>query len=214
MEHDLLPDKYGGDTVTVNVSAKKRTGLDELLEMILLVADMQELKANPDHPASGIIIEAELSRGRGAVATALVQDGTLREGDFLIAGTSSGRVRALFDDRGERVKAAGPSMPVEVLGLTEVPQAGDRFDVIENMQQGKAIVEGRRMSESERRVHRVTLESLHDLLEQGEVKDLNVIVKADVQGTAEAIADSVRRLTSKEVAVNILRIASGDISGK
>jgi translation initiation factor IF-2 len=212
MEHELVPDKYGGDTVTVNVSAKKRTGLDELLEMILLVADMQELKANPDHPASGIIIEAELSRGRGAVATALVQDGTLREGDYIIAGTSSGRVRALFDDRGERVKAAGPSMPVEVLGLTEVPQAGDRFDVVEDMQEGKSIVENRRLSETERRIHRVTLESLHDLLEQGEVKDLNVIIKADVQGTAEAIADSVRRLTSKEVAVNVLRIASGDIS--
>lgn len=212
MEHDLIPDKYGGDTVTVAVSAKKRSGLEELLEMILLVADMQELKANPDAPASGVIIEAELSRGRGAVATALVQNGTLREGDFLVAGGAAGRVRALFDDRGARVKAAGPSMPVEVLGLDEVPQAGDRFEAVEDIQSAKNIVESRRLIEQERRGHRVTLESLHDLLEQGEVKDLNVIVKADVQGTAEAIAEQVRKLTSKEVQVRVLRISSGDIS--
>jgi translation initiation factor IF-2 len=212
MEHDLVPDKYGGDTVTVSVSAKKRTGLEELLEMILLVADMQELKANPDAPASGVIIEAELSRGRGAVATALVQNGTLREGDYLVAGGAAGRVRALFDDRGARVKAAGPSMPVEVLGLDEVPQAGDRFEATEDIQAAKTIVESRRLIEQERRGHRVTLESLHDLLEQGEVKDLNVIVKADVQGTAEAIAEQVRKLTSKEVQVRVLRVSSGDIS--
>jgi translation initiation factor IF-2 len=210
MEHSLLPDKYGGDTVTVNVSAKKRTGLDELLEMILLVADMADLKANPDRPASGTIIEAELSRGRGAVATALVQNGTLHEGAFIVAGSASGRVRALFDDRGQRVKAAGPSMPVEVLGLDEVPQAGDRFEVVEDSQSAKVLVEQRKLEIVGR--GRVTLESLHDLLEQGEVKELNVIVKADVQGTAEAIADQVRKLTSQEVQVKVVRTASGDIT--
>jgi translation initiation factor IF-2 len=212
MEHDLLPDKYGGETVTVNVSAKKRTGLDELLEMILLVADMLDLKANPDKSAQGVIIEAELSRGRGAVATALVENGTLREGDFIVAGSASGRVRALFDDRGERVKAAGPSMPVEVLGLDEVPQSGDRFEVVEDMQAVKVLVEQRKMQAGDRRQHHVTLESLHDMLEKGEVKELNVIVKADVHGTAEAIAEQVKKLTSNEVQVRVLRTASGDIS--
>lgn len=212
MEHELVAEKYGGDTVTVEVSAKKRVGLDQLLEMILLVADVLELKANPDGPAQGLIVEAELSRGRGAVATALVQNGTLHEGDYIVAGTCQGRVRALFDDRGERVKAAGPSMPVEVLGLDEVPAAGDRFEVADDIQAGKAIAEERRLVETDKFRHRVTLESLHDLLEQGEVKELNVIIKADVQGTAEAIAESVKRLSNKEVAVRVLRTASGDIS--
>ncbi len=210
MEHGLVPDKYGGETVTVNVSAKKRTNLDELLEMILLVSDILDLRANPDRSAVGVIVEAELSRGRGAVATALVQNGTLREGDFIVAGSASGRVRALFDDRGGRVKAAGPSMPVEVLGLDEVPQAGDRFEVVEGTQEARVLVETRR--EQDKRGHHVTLESLHDMLETGEVKELNVIVKADVQGTAEAIGESVRKLSGGEVAVRVLRTASGDIS--
>ncbi|MBX9952440.1 MAG: translation initiation factor IF-2 [Candidatus Obscuribacterales bacterium] len=212
MEHGILPDKFGGDTVTVNVSAKKRTGLDELLEMILLVSEIQDLKANPEKPAAGVIIEAELSRGKGAVATALVQTGTLREGDLLIAGTASGRVRALFDDRGQRVKAAGPSMPVEVLGLDDVPLAGDRFEVVSDMQIQKQIVDARKAERGDRRPHHVTLESLHDMLATGEVKELNIIVKADVQGTAEAIAEQVRKLTSNEVAVRVLRTSSGDIS--
>ncbi|MBX9686394.1 MAG: translation initiation factor IF-2 [Candidatus Obscuribacterales bacterium] len=212
MEHGLLPDRFGGETVTVNVSAKKRTGLDELLEMILLVADMQDLKANPEKSASGVIVEAELHRGKGAVATALVQNGTLRMGDILVAGSVFGRVRALLDDRGQQVRAAGPSMPVEVLGLPEVPQAGDRFEVFEDLQQAKQMAEQRKQAEFERRNHRVTLESLHELVEQGEVKDLNIIVKADVLGTAEAIADQVRKLTTKEVNVRVLRAATGDIS--
>jgi translation initiation factor IF-2 len=211
MEHELLPDVFGGDTVTVNVSAKKRTGLDELLEMIILVADMQDLKANPDRPAQGVIVEAELSRGKGAVATALVQSGTLREGDYIVAGRIGGRVRALFDDRGHRVKAAGPSMPVEVLGLDEVPQAGDVFEVVVDIQAQKTLVEERRDTEV-RRAHHVTLESLHDLVERGEVKELNVIIKADVQGTAEAIADSVRKLSDEFVQIRVLRAASGEIS--
>jgi translation initiation factor IF-2 len=212
MEYGLLAEKYGGATVTCEVSAKKRTGLNELLEMILLVADVGELKANPDKPASGVIIEAELSRGRGPVATALVENGTLREGDIIVAGTASGRVRALHDDRGARVKAAGPSMPVEVLGLDEVPQAGDRFEVVSDLQIQKQLVESRKLGLVERRNHHVSLESLHDMLQRGEVKDLNVIVKADVQGTAEAIADSVRKLSGNEVQVRVLRTASGDIS--
>ncbi len=211
-EHGLLSDRYGGDTVTVNVSAKKRTGLDELLEMILLVSDMQNLKANPEQPASGTIIEAELSRGRGAVATALVQNGMLHEGDIIVAGSKSGRVRALFDDRGQRVKAAGPSMPVEVLGLDEVPQAGDSFEVVEDMQVGRALVEQRKLTDTSHFQQHVTLESLHDLLEQGSVKELNVIIKADVQGTAEAIADQVSKLSGLQVQVNVVRVASGSIT--
>jgi translation initiation factor IF-2 len=211
MNYGLLAEKYGGATVTCEVSAKKRTGLNELLEMILLVADVEDLKANPDKPAIGVIIEAELSRGKGAVATALVENGTLREGDLIVAGSASGRVRALFDDRGQRVKAAGPSMPVEVLGLDEVPQAGDRFEVVPDLTTSKAMVESRKLGIGPTRGH-VTLESLHDLLERGEVKDLNVIVKADVQGTAEAIAESVKKLSGNEVQVRVLRTASGDIS--
>jgi translation initiation factor IF-2 len=211
MNYGLLAEKYGGATVTCEVSAKKRTGLNELLEMILLVADVEDLKANPDKPAVGVIIEAELSRGKGAVATALVENGTLREGDLIVAGSASGRVRALFDDRGQRVKAAGPSMPVEVLGLDEVPQAGDRFEVVADLTASKAMVESRKLGIGPSKGH-VTLESLHDLLERGEVKDLNVIVKADVQGTAEAIAESVKRLSGNEVQVRVLRTASGDIS--
>lgn len=212
MEHGILPDRFGGETVTVNVSAKKRTGLDELLEMILLVADMQDLKANPERPASGTIIEAELHRGKGSVATALVQNGTLRMGDIIVAGSSYGRVRALLDDRGQQVRAAGPSMPVEVLGLPEVPLAGDKFEVCTDLQYAKQLAEQRKVLEQDKRNHRVTLESLHDLLEQGEVKDFNIIVKADVQGTAEAIGDQIRKLSTKEVNVRVLRTASGDIS--
>lgn len=212
MEHGLVPEDLGGETVCVNVSAKKRTNLDQLLEMILLVADIQDLRANPDRPAQGVIIEAELSRGRGAVATALVENGTLREGDFIVAGTKSGRVRALFDDRGQRVKAAGPSMPVEVLGLDEVPSAGEQFEVVGDGQAVKVLVEKRKNMGADRRHYHVTLESLHDMLSTGEVQELNVIIKADVQGTAEAIADSVRRLSGLEVQVRVLRTASGDIS--
>jgi len=212
MEHGLVAEDYGGDTVTVKVSAKKKQNLDLLLEMILLVADMQDLKANPERPAEGVIIEAELSRGKGAVATALVENGTLREGDFIVAGSKSGRVRALFDDRGQRVKAAGPSMPIEVLGLDEVPQAGDRFEVVEDGQAAKTLVEERKSFESERRGYHVTLESLHDMLRKGDIRELAVIIKADVQGTAEAIAESVKKLSTEEVAVRVLRTASGDIS--
>lgn len=158
MKHDLIAEKYGGETVTVEVSAKKRIGLDNLLEMILLVSDILDLKANPEKPAEGVIVEAELSRGKGAVATALVENGTLREGDFIVAGSKCGRVRALFDDRGQRVKAAGPSMPVEVLGLDEVPLAGDRFEVVSDAQGMKILAESRKLLET-RGQHHVTLES-------------------------------------------------------
>ncbi|MBZ0187872.1 MAG: translation initiation factor IF-2, partial [Candidatus Obscuribacterales bacterium] len=144
MEHELVSENFGGETVTVNVSAKQRTGLDELLDMILLVADLQDLRANPDKSASGVIVEAELSRSKGAVATALVQNGTLREGDYIVVGSTGGRVRALFDDRGHRVKAAGPSMPVEVLGIDSVPQAGDKFEVVNDIQLMKGLVEDRK----------------------------------------------------------------------
>lgn len=212
MEHGLLAEKFGGDTVTVEVSAKKKTGLDELLSMILLVSEILDLKANPDRSAEGVIIEAELSRGKGPVATALIENGTLREGDFIVAGSASGRVRALHDDRGQRVKAAGPSMPVEVLGLDAVPQSGDRFQVVDDAQAQRALVEQRKLAQGDRRPHHVTLESLHDMLKTGEMKDLNVIVKADVHGTAEAIAEQVKKLSGNEVQVRVLRAATGDIS--
>ena len=212
MEHGVLSDRFGGDTVTCNVSAKKREGLEELLEMILLVADILDLKANPDKLASGVIIEAEKSRQKGAVVTALVENGTLREGDIIVAGIQSGRVKALSDDHGRRVKAAGPSMPVEVLGLDEVPMAGDKFEVVADLTASKALLELNRAAYGDRKSQHVTLESLHDLLERGEVRDLNVIVKADVQGTAEAIAEQIRKLSGNEVQVRVLRTASGDIS--
>jgi translation initiation factor IF-2 len=173
---------------------------------------VQDLRANPDKPATGSIVEAELSRGKGAVATALVANGTLREGDVIVAGSAWGRVRALFDDRGERVKAAGPSMPVEVLGLKEVPQAGDRFEVVADEPTARELAEKRKDQEVDVRRHHVTLESLHDMMESGEVKELNIIVKADVQGTAEAIAEQLVKLSGKEVVVRVLRTASGDIS--
>jgi translation initiation factor IF-2 len=211
MEHSLVAEKYGGDVVTCEVSAKKRIGLDHLLEMILLVSDILDLKADPGKPATGFIVEAELSKGRGPVATALVENGTMREGDFIVAGSKVGRVRALFDDRGQRVKGAGPSMPVEVLGFNEVPQAGERFQVVEDAQKQRELAEAFKGQESKFN-HHVSLETLHDMLEKGEVKDLNVIVKADVQGTAEAIADQIRKLTGSEVQVRVLRTASGDIS--
>jgi translation initiation factor IF-2 len=212
MEHGVLSDRFGGDTVTCNVSAKKRQGLEEMLEMILLVADILDLKANPDKLASGVIIEAEKSRQKGAVVTALVEKGTLREGDIIVAGVQSGRVKALSDDHGRRVKAAGPSMPVEVLGLDEVPMAGDKFEVVADLAASRALLELNRAAYGDRKGHHVTLESLHDLLERGEVRDLNVIVKADVQGTAEAIAEQIRKLSGNEVQVRVLRTASGDIS--
>jgi translation initiation factor IF-2 len=212
MEHGVLSDRFGGDTVTCNVSAKKREGLEELLEMILLVADILDLKANPDKLASGVIIEAEKSRQKGAVVTALVENGTLREGDIIVAGVQSGRVKALSDDHGRRVKAAGPSMPVEVLGLDEVPMAGDKFEVVADLAASKVLLELNRATYGDRKSQHVTLESLHDLLERGEVRDLNVIVKADVQGTAEAIAEQIRKLSGNEVQVRVLRTASGDIS--
>ena len=212
MEHGVLSDKFGGDTVTCNVSAKKREGLEDLLEMILLVADILDLKANPDKMASGVIIEAEKSRQKGAVVTALVENGTLREGDIIVAGVQSGRVKALSDDHGRRVKAAGPSMPVEVLGLDEVPMAGDKFEVVADLKAAAALLELNKIAYGDRKTHHVTLESLHDLLERGEVRDLNVIVKADVQGTAEAIAEQIRKLSGNEVQVRVLRTASGDIS--
>lgn len=212
MEHGVLADKFGGDTVTVPVSAKKRTGLDELLEMILLVADMQDLKANPERAATGYVIESELNRLKGAVATVLVQNGTLREGDFIVAGNAMGRVKKLLDDHGQEVKAAGPSMPVEVLGLDISPAAGERFEVAESQQAAKLLVDERKNQEADRRVHRVTLESLHDMVESGETQELDIIIKADMQGSAEAIADQVRKLASKEVGVRVLRTAVGGVS--
>ena len=214
-DRSLLAEDWGGDTVTVQVSAKAKTNLDGLLEMILLVADMQDLKANPERPAMGNVLEAKLDRGRGPVATVLVRNGTLRVGDFFICGSVFGKVRALFDDRGQAVREAGPSIPVEVLGLDSLPEVGDSFQVVTDTAKAKQIViyrESKAREDSMSRGSRVTLEQLHEQLKQGEVKELNVILKTDVGGTAEVLADMMQKLSNEKVKIRVLRSGVGAIN--
>lgn len=214
-EHGLVPEEWGGDTIFVNVSAKQRQNLDELLEMILLVAEMQDLKANPDALARGTVIEAELDKGRGPVARVLVQNGTLRVGDPFVAGVCFGRVRAMVNDRGRRLKEAGPSTPVEITGLTEVPQAGDRFIVFEDERKAREIAEKRALKQrqSEMAVSaRVTLDDLYKQIQQGEIKELNVIIKADVQGSVEALRGALEKIDIEGVRVRIIHTAVGAIT--
>ena len=196
-EHGLVPEAWGGDTIFVPISALKGEGIDQLLEMILLVSEVGELKANPTRSAIGSVIEAQLDKGRGAVATLLVQDGTLRVGDPIVVGHAYGRVRAMVNDLGRRIKSAGPSTPVEVTGLNEVPQAGDRFVVFQDEKTARQVGESRSMtaiqaSRSEKQ--RITLDNLFEQMSQGDVKELNLIVKADVQGTVEAMASSLMKI--------------------
>ena len=196
-EHGLVPEAWGGDTIFVPISALKGEGIEELLEMILLTAEVAELKANPTRTAIGSVIEAQLDKGRGPVATLLVQDGTLRVGDPIVVGHAYGRVRAMVNDIGRRVKEAGPSMPVEITGLNEVPQAGDRFVVFGDEKTARQVGESRSMTaiqaqRSEKQ--RVTLDNLFEQMSQGDVKELNLIVKADVQGTVEAMASSLMKI--------------------
>ncbi|UCZ51684.1 translation initiation factor IF-2 [Bacillus shivajii] len=214
-EHQLVAEAWGGDTIFVNVSALAGTGIDELLEMILLVAEVQELKANPGKTARGTVVEAELDRGRGPVATLLVQTGTLHVGDPIVVGNSFGRVRAMVNDLGRRVKEAGPSTPVEITGLNSVPQAGDQFMVFEDEKKARSIGETRavKQKEAERRESsKVSLDDLFDQIQQGDVKEINIIVKADVQGSVEAMKGSLEKIDVEGVKVNIIHTGVGAIA--
>ncbi|MCL1804472.1 MAG: translation initiation factor IF-2 [Clostridiales bacterium] len=214
-EHGLVTEDWGGDTIFAEVSAKTRQGLDQLLEMILLVADMGDLKANPARKAKGVVIEAKLDKGRGPVATVLVQNGTLESGDFLIAGTAQGRIRAMNDERGRLLKVAGPSTPVEVVGLSEVPQAGDGFQVVEDEKLAKQIASERTAVKREEVIHsrsRISLDDLFAQIQTGEVQDLNIIIKADVQGSIEALKTSLEKLSNDEVRVQTIHQGVGGIT--
>ncbi len=214
-EHGLLPEDWGGDIICVPVSAKTGENVDRLLEMILLVADVEELRANPDRMAKGIIIEAQLDKGRGPVATVLVQNGTLKTGDTVVAGTAYGRVRAMINDRGERVTKALPSTPVEVLGFNEVPNAGDILNAVESDKFSRSIAEERRDKIKAQQIQtmaRVSLDDLFSQIAQGEIKDLNIIVKADVQGSVEAVKQSLEKLSNEEVRVRCIHGGVGAIT--
>lgn len=209
-EHELIPEEWGGQTIMVPVSAKKKMGINDLLEMILLVAEVQELKANPNREARGVIIEARLDKGRGPVASVLVQNGTLRIGDFIIAGTACGKVRAMVNDRGENVKKAGPSMPVEVLGLSDVPEAGDELAVLDE-KLAKTIAEKRieKQRNELMRSKKVSLDDLFNQINQGDIKELNLLIKADVQGSVEAVCSSLLALNKNESEVRVSIVHSG-----
>lgn len=214
-EHGLVPEEWGGDTICVEVSAKKGTNIDQLLEMVLLVADMRELKANPDRAARGTVIESKLDKGRGPVATVLVQNGTLRVGDIVVAGTAVGHVRAMNDDKGRSVKKAGPSIPVEILGLSEVPEGGDLFYAVDDERKAREVVENRKFKEKQSRQQKaaaISLDNLFEHIEEGKIKDLNIIVKADVQGSVEAVTQSLTRISNDEVRVNVIHGAVGAVT--
>ena len=213
-EQGLLAEDWGGDTIMVPVSARQKTGIDDLLENILLVAEIQDLKANPHRAAQGIVIEAQLDKGRGPVATILVQKGTLHVGDSIIAGLATGKVRALINDKGENVKKAEPSVPVEVLGLSEVPQAGDSV-IMADEKIIKAVVNKRvakKRNDVNQHNQKVSLEDIFQQIQDGNIKELNIVVKADVQGSIEALRQSLENLKNKEVRVNIIHSGVGAIN--
>lgn len=214
-EYGLVMEEWGGDTINVPVSAHTGEGIDMLLEMILLVADMQELKANPSKRASGTVIEAKLEKGRGPVATVLIQNGTLRVGDPIVAGVAYGKVRAMMDEKGRRQKEAGPATPVEVLGLSEVPEAGDKFQVVDSDKTARLIAEKRKEKIKQSQVkasQRVSLDALFDQIREGKVKELNVIVKADVHGSVEAVKQSLEKLSNEEVRIKTIHGGVGAIT--
>ena len=214
-EYDLIPEEWGGQTMYCDISAKKHLGIDDLLESVLLEADMLELKANPDTFASGYVLEAKLDRGRGSVATVLVNRGTLHVGDTLVAGLAYGRVRAMLDPHGNNVESAGPSDPVEILGLSSVPMAGDEFRVFTDERDARALADERALKariEEQNRVHHVTLENLFETMAESEVKELNLIIKADVQGSIEALQDSLDKMDQSEVRINTIHAAVGAIN--
>ena len=213
-EYDIVPEEWGGDTPVIPVSAHTKEGIDDLLEMVLLVADMKELKANPDRAAKGTVIEARLDKGRGPIATVLVQNGTLNVGDIIVAGTTVGKVRAMLNDKGAKVKSAGPSVPVEITGLDDVPTGGDIFNAVSDERLARELVEQRRDAEKEERFNartKVTLDNLFDQMQLGEMKELKIIVKADVQGSVEAVKQSLEKLTNEEVRVNVIHSGVGAI---
>ena len=214
-EHGLVAEDWGGDTICVPVSAKTGENLDSLLEMILLTAEMQELTADPNRKSKGTVIEAKLDKGRGAVASLLIQNGTLHVGDSILVGSTYGRIRAMFDDMGKKIKSAGPSIPVEVLGLSEVPAAGDRFVVVKDEKTARNMAEIRKdkiKTESHQTSHRVSLEDLYSQIQEGKVKELSIIVKADVQGSVEAIRQSLEKLSTDDVKVRVIHGAVGAIT--
>ncbi|MBA5850458.1 translation initiation factor IF-2 [Clostridium sp. cel8] len=215
IEYGITPEDWGGDTICVPVSAHTQEGLDTLLEMVLLTAEVQELKANPNRNAKGAVIEAKLDKGRGAVATLLVQNGTLNVGDSIVVGTTYGRIRAMFDDKGKNIKSAGPSIPVEILGLSEVPAAGDRFHQVKDEKTARDLANRRKEKKREeylQSTHKVSLEDLYNQIKEGKVKELNIIVKADVQGSIEALRQSLQKLSTDEVKVRVIHGAVGAIT--
>ncbi|NLL46782.1 MAG: translation initiation factor IF-2 [Clostridiales bacterium] len=213
-EYGLVAEEWGGDTIICPISAKTGMGIDNLLEMVVLTAEMKELKANPDRQARGTVIEAKLDKGRGPVATVLVQNGTLKQGDIIIAGTAVGRVRVMTNDKGEKVDEAGPSVPVEIMGLGEVPGAGDVFNAVNDERMARELAEQRKASAKDTgaETKKVSLDDLFAQIQQGEIKDLNIIVKADVQGSAEAIKTSLEKLSNEEVRVKVIHNGVGAIS--
>ncbi len=214
-EYNLVPEEWGGDTICVPVSAKTQMGIDSLLESILLVAEMSELKANQNRAAKGVVIEARLDKGRGPVATLLVQNGTLRSGDIIVAGTAVGRVRVMVNEKGRRLKEAGPSVPVEITGLAETPNAGDSFDAVSDEKLARELVEQRKQKEKEEQFkayHKVTLDNLFSSLKEGEMKELAIVVKADVQGSVEAVKQNLEKLSNDEVRVRVIHGGVGAIN--
>ncbi len=214
-EYELVPEEWGGETIVCNISAKFGQGIENLLEMVLLTAEVADLKANPNRQAKGTVIEAKLDKGRGPVATILVQNGTLRTGDVVVAGTAVGRVRAMTDDDGKKIQTAGPSVPVEIIGLGEVPGAGDIFYAVDDERMARELVEQRKQKEKDERnknFHKVTLDNLFASIQEGEMKELGIIVKADVQGSAEALRASLEKLSNEEVRVRVIHSAVGAIN--
>ena len=214
-EHELVPEEWGGNVICVPVSAKTKMGIDKLLETILLVAEMQELKANPDRSAKGTVIEAKLDKGRGPIATLLVQNGTLHAGDVIVAGMAVGKVRAMTDYRGRKVNAAGPSVPVEIMGLDSAPMSGDGFNAVSDERLARQLVEQRKEAAKEEEFnafHKVTLDTLFDTLQAGELKAFNVVIKADVQGSVEAVKQSLLKIENDEVRVHVIHGAVGSVS--
>ena len=214
-KYDLIPEEWGGDTIICPISAKTGMGLDNLLEMVLLTAEVQELKANPDRRAKGVVIEARLDKTRGPIATLLVQNGTLKQGDIVIAGTAVGRVRVMTNDKGRTVKAAGPSIPVEITGLADVPSAGDAFDAVTDERMARELVEERRQAQKDaaaKAMQKVTLDNLFAKMQEGEMKELPLIVKADVQGSAEAVKASLEKISNEEVRVRVIHAAVGAVN--
>ncbi len=214
-EYELVPEEWGGDVICVPVSALTGDGIDTLLETVLLVAEVKELKANPDRAAKGAVIEARLDKGRGPIATLLVQNGTLKSGDVVVAGTAVGRVRAMTDDRGRKVNTAGPSVPVEIMGLSEVPTAGDIFNAVSDERLARELVEQRKQEAKEevfRQYQKVTLDNLFDQMQVNDMKELSIIVKADVQGSVEALKQSLEKLSNEEVRVRVIHGAVGAVS--